>query len=102
MIDLRHSAYFRINAEVWQFFKSSLPVQDNDHYWSKVLTAGEEVVKRYENTAQAEFAKEQTFAVINELERIKKAGSFDSLRPGTGKDQDLPILAHDKKGNQRQ
>lgn len=85
MIDLRNSIYFQINAEVWQFFKSSLPVQDNDHYWSEILAAGEEITKKFESTAQSAFAKEQTFAVINELGRIRKAGSFDSLRPGTGK-----------------
>lgn len=85
MIDLRSSIYFQISAETWQFFKSSLPVQDNDRYWASILTRGEEIVKKYEDTAQATFAKDQVFTIINELERIKRAGSFDSLRPGTEK-----------------
>ena len=85
MIDLRNSIYFTISTEVWNFFKQSLPVQDSDHYWNEILIKGEELVKKYEGTAQATFAKDQIFTIINELERIKKAGSFDSLRPGTEK-----------------
>jgi hypothetical protein len=42
-------------------------------------------VKKYEDTQQAQFAKDQVFTVVNELERIKKAGGFDSLQSGTGK-----------------
>lgn len=84
MIDLRNSPYFRINAEAWQFFKASLPVQSNDNYWDKVLTDGEAIIKKYAKTPQAEFAKDQVFSVVNELDRIRKAGNFNSLkRSGT-------------------
>lgn len=86
MIDLRGSIYFQINAEVWNFFKSSLPAQNSDQYWASVLAEGERLARKYEGTAQSEFARDQIFAVVNELERIRKAGSFDSLkRPGTEK-----------------
>ncbi len=85
MIDLRNSIYFRISSEVWNFFKQSLPIQNSDQYWASVLEEGERLARKYEGTAQSEFARDQIFAVINELERIRRAGSFDSLRPGTGK-----------------
>lgn len=85
LIDLRSSIYFEINATVWNFFKQSLPIQNSDQYWASILTRGEEIVKKYEDTAQATFAKDQVFAVVSELERIKKAGGFDSLQSGTGK-----------------
>lgn len=85
LIDLRNTIYFEINAETWNFFKSSLPVQDNDSYWASILTRGEEIVKKYEDTQQAQFARDQVFAIIGELERVRKAGSFDSLQSGTGK-----------------
>lgn len=85
MIDLRNSIYFQINAEAWQFFKQALPVQDNDRYWASILTRGEEIVKKYEDTQQAQFARDQVFAIIGELERVRKAGSFDSLRSETEK-----------------
>ena len=85
MIDLRNSIYFRISSEVWNFFKQSLPIQNSDQYWASVLEEGERISKKYEDTAQATFAKDQVFTVINELERIRRAGSFDSLRPGTEK-----------------
>lgn len=86
MIDLRGSIYFQINAEAWNFFKSSLPAQNSDQYWASVLAEGERLARKYEGTAQSEFARDQIFAVVNELERIRKAGSFDSLkRPGTEK-----------------
>lgn len=86
MIDLRGSIYFQINAEAWNFFKSSLPAQNSDQYWASVLAEGERLARKYEGTAQSEFARDQIFAVVNELQRIRKAGSFDSLkRPGTEK-----------------
>lgn len=85
MIDLRSSIYFQISAETWQFFKTSMPVKDNDSYWASILAEGERIAKKYEGTAQATFARDQVFTIINELERIKRAGSFDSLRPGTEK-----------------
>lgn len=67
-------------------FKSSLPAQNSDQYWASVLAEGERLARKYEGTAQSEFARDQIFAVVNELERIRKAGSFDSLkRPGTEK-----------------
>lgn len=85
LIDLRNTIYFEINAETWNFFKQSLPIQNSDQYWASILTRGEEIVKKYENTQQSQFAKDQVFAIISELERIRRAGSFDSLRPGTEK-----------------
>lgn len=85
MIDLRKSIYFRINAETWNFFKQALPIQNSDEYWASILTRGEEIVKKYEGTAQSQFAKDQVFAIISELERIRRAGSFDSLQSETEK-----------------
>lgn len=85
MIDLRNSIYFTISTEVWNFFKQALPVRNDDRYWNEILIKGEQITKKYEDTAQAIFARDQIFAVIGELERIRKAGSFDSLRPGTEK-----------------
>ena len=72
MIDLRNSIYFTINAAAWNFFKESLPVQDDDRYWNEVLREGEEITRKYEDTQQSQFAKDQVFAIINELERIKR------------------------------
>lgn len=71
MIDLRGSIYFQINAEAWNFFKSSLPAQNSDQYWASVLAEGERLARKYEGTAQSEFARDQIFAVVNDLERKK-------------------------------
>lgn len=96
MIDLRNSIYFTINAAAWNFFKESLPVQDDDRYWKEVLREGEKIVEKYENTQQSQFARDQVFAVISELERIRKAGSFDSLRSGTEKPRYTPTCPTQK------
>lgn len=85
LIDLRNSIYFEINAAVWNFFKQSLPIQNSDEYWASILAGGERIVEKYKNTQQSQFAKDQVFTIINELERIRRAGSFDSLRHGTEK-----------------
>lgn len=85
LIDLHNTIYFRISVETWNFFKQSLPIQNSDQYWASILTRGEEIVKKYEDTAQATFAKDQVFTIINELERARRAGSFDSLRSETEK-----------------
>lgn len=99
MIDLRNSIYFTISTAAWNFFKESLPVQDDDRYWASVLAEGERIAKKYEDTAQATFARDQIFAVINELERIRKAGSFDSLRrSGTEKPRYTPTCYTEKGG----
>lgn len=80
MIGLRNSIYFQINAETWQFFKQALPVQGNDRYWASILAEGEKITKKYKDTPQAIFAKDQVFSVVNELDRIRKAGSLESFR----------------------
>lgn len=85
LIDLHNTIYFRISVETWNFFKQSLPIQNSDQYWASILAGGERIVEKYKNTQQSQFAKDQVFTIINELEHIKKAGSFDSLRPGTEK-----------------
>lgn len=86
LIDLHNTIYFRISVETWNFFKQALPIQNSDEYWASILAEGERIVEKYKNTQQSQFAKDQVFAIISELERIRKAGSFDSLRPGTEKD----------------
>lgn len=96
MIDLRNTIYFEINAAVWNFFKQALPVQDDDRYWNEVLTKGKEIVTKYENTQQSQFAKDQVFTIIGELERIKKAGSFESLQSGTEKPRYTPTCPTQK------
>lgn len=85
LIDLHNTIYFRISVETWNFFKQALPIQNSDEYWASILAEGERIVEKYKNTQQSQFAKDQVFTIINELEHIKKAGSFDSLRPGTEK-----------------
>lgn len=85
MIDLRNTIYFEINAETWNFFKQALPIQNSDEYWASILAEGERIVEKYKNTQQSQFAKDQVFTIINELEHIKKAGGFDSLRSETEK-----------------
>lgn len=96
MIDLRNSIYFTISTEVWNFFKQALPAQSDDQYWASVLAEGERIAKKYEGTAQATFARDQVFAIINELERIKRAGSFDSLRSETEKPRYTPTCPTQK------
>lgn len=85
LIDLHNTIYFRISVETWNFFKRSLPVKSDDQYWASILAEGARISKEYEDTAQSEFARDQIFAVVNELERVRRAGSFDSLRSGTEK-----------------
>ena len=29
--------YFKINRDIWEFFKSSRPVEDTDTYWNELL-----------------------------------------------------------------
>lgn len=85
MINLKDSPYWEIYSQCWQLFKEALPVRSDQSYWDQTLARCEAIAQKYAATPQAEFAKDQVFSVINELDRIKRAGSFDSLRPGTEK-----------------
>lgn len=79
MTDLKNSAYWKIYAEAWEFFKEALPVKSDSSYWDSRLAEGEKIAEKYSGTPQEAFAKDQVFAVINELDRIKTAGTFASF-----------------------
>ena len=79
MADLKGSEYFHICGEAWQFFKSCLPVQKSQCYWDRVISEGNALAKRYEGTQFYDFATAQVTSYINEIDRLSKAGSFQSL-----------------------
>lgn len=64
MIDLRGSIYFQINAEAWNFFKSSLPAQNSDQYWASVL-AYYTRLKRQQNQDTATYTHDKKGISVN-------------------------------------
>lgn len=71
-MDLKNTPYWQIYADVFTFFKSSMPVRNDDPYWQQVVDNADALYRKYEKADQAEFAKTEIFSVIDELERIYK------------------------------
>lgn len=69
-MDFKDSIYWAIYSDVWNFHKRFSPVQDDDKYWDGVVESAGEILKKYNNKPECEFAKGLVLNVIDELERI--------------------------------
>ena len=72
MMDLKKTPYWNIYAEIFTFFKESMPVQEDDPYWDRVIKEADQIYNKYKDTDQGEFAKREVLSVIDELETIYK------------------------------
>ena len=72
MMDLKGSTYWNICGDVFNFLKRSLPVLDTDEYWDRIVGEADQLFRKYEETDQKDFAKDQILSVINEMETISK------------------------------
>lgn len=70
MMDLKNTNYWKICGDAFNFLKQSLPVQDKDEYWDQVIHEADVIFKKYENTDEKDFAKDQVLSVVNELDHI--------------------------------
>lgn len=71
---MKNTPYWNIYADVFTFFKNSMPVREDDQYWQQVVDSADDVYKKYKGTKEEEFAISEIMSVINELERIYKRG----------------------------
>lgn len=72
MMDLKGTNYWKICGDCFNFLKQSLPVQEADEYWDHVVHEADVIFRKYENTDEKDFAKDQVLSVITELEHIYK------------------------------
>lgn len=73
-MDIKNTAYWEIFTDVFQLFKSSLPVRESDEYWDTVKDKSNEIYLKYKDAPESKFAEDQLFSVIDELERLQKEG----------------------------
>lgn len=81
MINLKDSPYWEIYSQCWQFFKESLPARSDQAYWNDAVKRGESITSQYAGTRYYDFALAQTTAVIDELNRLARAGKLESFKP---------------------
>ncbi len=70
--------YFKINRDIWEFFKSSRPVEDTDTYWNELLSNADAICRKYEETSEYEYCRSLLLATVDELDRLsslQKAGN---------------------------
>lgn len=79
MMDLKSTPYWNIYADVFNLFKKSLPVRDDDPYWQQVVDDAEVIYRKYDQQDESEFAKREVMSVLNELEAIWKRKRGDRV-----------------------
>lgn len=60
-------AYF---GEIWNFFKKFYWVREDEAFWDAVVQRAGEIIRRHDSI----LCKEVTLAVVDELERRRRAG----------------------------
>lgn len=80
MTDLKNSPYWTICGQCWQMLKASLPARNDQSYWDEVITRGESITRAYIGTPFYDFAVSQASSVIDELDRLAKAGKLESFQ----------------------
>lgn len=69
-MDLKKTPYWNIYADIFNYFKQSMPVQNTDEYWDKVEEGGEALSAKYTGTEQSEFVVCEIINIQKELTRI--------------------------------
>lgn len=54
-------------------------MQKDQAYWDRVVSEGDALVRKYEGTQFYDFAAAQVSSFINEVDRLSRVGSFESL-----------------------
>ena len=72
--------YFKINRDIWEFFKSFRKVEDTDAYtyWNELLSNADAICRKYEETSECEYCRALLLATVDELHRLsslQKAGN---------------------------
>lgn len=65
-------AYFSVWRSAWDYHKEYADMTGTDEEWDRAVDEAGKVIKRYDNTAQFDFAKALILAVLDELERREK------------------------------
>lgn len=81
MINLKDSPYWEIYSQCWQMFKECLPARSDQAYWNDAIKRGESITAPYTGSRYYDFAVAQTTAVIDELNRLARAGKLESFKP---------------------
>lgn len=70
--------YFKINRDIWEFFKSFRQVEDTDTYWNELLSNADAICRKYEETSECEYCRALLLVTVDELDRLsslQKAGN---------------------------
>ena len=68
---------YKIIVDAWHFFKTHLPVRQDDAYWDDVVHGYSEIPQRYTGTQYYDFALSVSMACADELARVAKDEAKD-------------------------
>lgn len=69
---------FSIFTDIWNFFKKFYFIEDNDAFWSSVISEAESINEKYKDN---KFCRDLILASLSEMERRNKEssnGNYDS------------------------
>lgn len=75
MIDLKNTIYWKAFSDSWQVMKSFYPTekpQNEDLYYTSLISMVETVANKYKGTEAERFIKTQLLSVTEELERLER------------------------------
>ncbi len=69
-MNFRETTYWTLYADIFGFHKKFADVKEDDSYWEQVVNSAGTLCKKYEQVPEAEFAKQLTLSVLDELDRV--------------------------------
>ncbi len=69
-MDIKKTPYWNIYADVFNYFKASMPVQNSDEYWDRVCDEGDKLYEKYKETKEGSFVADQIVDIQKELQRL--------------------------------
>ena len=76
IMDLKKTPYWNIYADIFNYFKAFIPVQQTEEYWDEVVSEGEKLFQKYQHTKQEEFVCDEIISIQKELQRLSFGDSI--------------------------
>lgn len=67
---LKKTPYWNIYADLFNYFKAFMPVQNSEEYWDKAIEEGEKLYQKYQDTKEKKFVCDELISIQKELQRM--------------------------------
>ena len=69
-MNLKKTPYWNIYADLFNYLKAFMPVQNSEEYWDKVIEEGEKLYQKYQDTKEEKFVCDELISIQKELQRM--------------------------------